>query len=452
MSEVEFNVTVVTDEVDVAVVEPEFADVEVVETSVAALMVVGPTGPQGLTGPQGAVGPQGPPGPQGEVGAVGAVGPAGPQGVQGPQGVKGDQGDPGPQGAIGPVGPQGLTGPVGPQGVQGDPGPQGLTGNTGPAGPKGDTGATGAVGPVGPAGPKGDTGDTGPVGPTGATGAQGAVGPAGPQGDTGPTGPTGPAGADGDAADIAAEIHGAVEKTTPVDEDEFGITDSASSYVLKRFSWAYLKAAIGAWYDTATRTLANKTLTSPTLATPSVSGSTATPATISASGADANIGLRLNAKGSSSTVEFSRDGVATVRFIPSGGASPLEFYSESSVASVEATGSNRNLNLVSSGTGTVRANNVPVVTTTGTQTIAGKTISGASNTLSAIPVGALSATGTPSATTYLRGDGSWATPAGGGGGSQEIFIQETAPPATGDPAIWYQTDASGNIIGKKVRT
>ena len=33
----------------------------------------------------------------------------------------------------------------------------------------------------------------------------------------------------------------------------------------------------------------------------------------------------------------------------------------------------------------------------------------------ALPVGGISATGTPSSTTYLRGDGSWATPAGGGG-------------------------------------
>lgn len=34
----------------------------------------------------------------------------------------------------------------------------------------------------------------------------------------------------------------------------------------------------------------------------------------------------------------------------------------------------------------------------------------------AIPVTDIDATGTPSATTYLRGDGSWATPSGGGGG------------------------------------
>lgn len=36
---------------------------------------------------------------------------------------------------------------------------------------------------------------------------------------------------------------------------------------------------------------------------------------------------------------------------------------------------------------------------------------------SVVTVAKLSATGSPSATTYLRGDGSWATPAGGGGGS-----------------------------------
>lgn len=35
----------------------------------------------------------------------------------------------------------------------------------------------------------------------------------------------------------------------------------------------------------------------------------------------------------------------------------------------------------------------------------------------------IDATGTPSATTYLRGDGAWATPEGGGGGSSLISIK-----------------------------
>ena len=41
---------------------------------------------------------------------------------------------------------------------------------------------------------------------------------------------------------------------------------------------------------------------------------------------------------------------------------------------------------------------------------------GALATKSSVTVGDISATGTPSNATYLRGDGSWATPAGGGGG------------------------------------
>lgn len=37
-----------------------------------------------------------------------------------------------------------------------------------------------------------------------------------------------------------------------------------------------------------------------------------------------------------------------------------------------------------------------------------------------VTVGEISATGTPSSTTYLRGDGTWATPAGGGGGGGQV--------------------------------
>lgn len=44
-------------------------------------------------------------------------------------------------------------------------------------------------------------------------------------------------------------------------------------------------------------------------------------------------------------------------------------------------------------------------------------LSGKANTSHSHPVTDLTATGTPSATTYLRGDGAWETPAGGGGGA-----------------------------------
>lgn len=64
----------------------------------------------------------------------------------------------------------GVQGPVGPQGPQGVPGADGDDGATGPQGPQGATG---------------------PQGPQGDPGVDGATGPQGPQGDTGPGVPTG---------------------------------------------------------------------------------------------------------------------------------------------------------------------------------------------------------------------------------------------------------------------
>lgn len=60
----------------------------------------------------------------------------------------------------------------------------------------------------------------------------------------GPTGADGAPGADGDAADIAGETHAATAKTTPVDADELGITDSATSWGFKKLTFANLKAWI----------------------------------------------------------------------------------------------------------------------------------------------------------------------------------------------------------------
>lgn len=42
--------------------------------------------------------------------------------------------------------------------------------------------------------------------------------------------------------------------------------------------------------------------------------------------------------------------------------------------------------------------------------------------LDLVTISDIDATGTPSSTTYLRGDGTWATPAGGGGGTMDNFV------------------------------
>lgn len=51
-------------------------------------------------------------------------------------------------------------------------------------------------------------------------------------------------------ADIAALTHAATSKTTPVDADELPLVDSAASNVLKKLTWANLKATLKTYFDT----------------------------------------------------------------------------------------------------------------------------------------------------------------------------------------------------------
>lgn len=107
--------------------------------------------------------PKGDPGPQG---------PRGPRGYPGTAGTNGT-GMVGPAGVAGPVGP---AGPAGPAGVAGPTGPSGTNGVTGPTGPVGPSGVRGYDGPIGVAGPNGANGPIGPSGPQGTIGPAGANG------------------------------------------------------------------------------------------------------------------------------------------------------------------------------------------------------------------------------------------------------------------------------------
>lgn len=62
-------------------------------------------------------------------------------------------------------------------------------------------------------------------------------------------------------------INGATEKTTPVDADMVGLMDSAASNILKKLSWANIKATLKTYFDSLSTTLTNKTLTSPVINT-----------------------------------------------------------------------------------------------------------------------------------------------------------------------------------------
>jgi len=47
-----------------------------------------------------------------------------------------------------------------------------------------------------------------------------------------------------------AMIHAATSKATPVDADELALVDSASSFTLKKLTWANLKATLKTYFDT----------------------------------------------------------------------------------------------------------------------------------------------------------------------------------------------------------
>lgn len=58
-----------------------------------------------------------------------------------------------------------------------------------------------------------------------------------------------------------ALINSATAKATPVDADFVGLMDSAASNILKKVSWANIKATLKDYFDSVTTTLTNKRLT-----------------------------------------------------------------------------------------------------------------------------------------------------------------------------------------------
>jgi hypothetical protein len=71
-----------------------------------------------------------------------------------------------------------------------------------------------------------------------------------------------------DATALAALLVAATGKTTPVDADTMPLIDSAASNVLKKVTWANIKATLKTYFDSVTTTLSNKTFVAPALGTP----------------------------------------------------------------------------------------------------------------------------------------------------------------------------------------
>lgn len=367
----------------------------------------GPQGPKGDPGEQGIEGPEGPRGPQGEQGPAGETGPEGPKGDKGdvgPQGPRGDKGDPGPQGERGDQGPQGEQGPrglqgdpgetgpkgdVGPEGPKGEQGPIGPKGDPGETGPKGDTGSQGPEGKQGPQGPKGDPGeigpkgDTGPEGPKGDQGPQGIQGergPEGPKGDQGPQGPQGEQGPKGDKGDAGTtdwtQITNKPQKFPPV----FGSATVVGGVRAGDNITIDANAVISAQVDVGVTSVNNKT------------------GDVYLTAGDVNAAAKVHthvAKDITSGIfPPERLGIGT----PNDGD-----YLDGSGNWVKLPA-----NAVSSVNGKIGA-----VTLTYTDV-------GAAQTKHTHSIADLQTAGTPSAATFLRGDGRWETPSGGGGGVTSV--------------------------------
>lgn len=118
----------------------------------------------------------------------------------------------------------------------------------------------------------------------------------------------------------AAETHAAASKVTPVDADEIPLADSASSFSLKKLTWANLKATLATWIG------GNLIAGSFTSLVSSTTGKVATTlgvgnATPSASGAGISFPAAQSASTDANTLDDYEEGTWTPAFTVSAGGS-----------------------------------------------------------------------------------------------------------------------------------